>query len=72
MKNSSKEVQRVCSGTLDQFVLEPTQKYAQSYLLIAIRRIKNVVRWKEFLQDPKKQPTMSILNKMKLDLSLIV
>ena len=43
LKNHHKDVQRVCSGTLDYFVPEPSQKYVQADLLIALRRFKNVV-----------------------------
>ena len=61
MENIRKEVQRVCSGTSDQFVLEPSQKAVQADILIAIRRFKNVVRWKEFWRD-QRQSTEPELN----------
>ena len=52
-ENMCEEVQRVCSGTSDWFVPEPSQKAVQADILIAIRRFKNVVRWKEFWRDQK-------------------
>ena len=54
MENLRQEVQRVCSGTSDQFVPETSRKAVQADILIAIRRFKNVVRWKEFWCDQKK------------------
>ena len=53
MENLCQEVQRVCSGTSDCFVPEPSQKAVKFDILIAIRRFKNVVRWKEFWRDQK-------------------
>ena len=53
MENLPQEVQRVCSGTSDRFVPEPSRKAVQADILIAIRRLKNVVRWKEFWRDQK-------------------
>ena len=53
MENICEEVQRVCSGTSDRFVPEPSQKYVQYDLLIAIRIFKNVFWWKEFWRDQK-------------------
>ena len=53
MENLRQEVQRVCSGTLDRFVPEPSRKAVQADILIAIRSFKNVVRWKEFWRDQK-------------------
>ena len=47
------EFQRVCSGTSDRFVSEPSQKSVQDHLLISMRRFKNVVRWKEYWRDQK-------------------
>ena len=52
-ENLLQEVQRVCSGTLDRFIPEPPQKAVQDDILMAIRRFKNVVRWKEFWRDQK-------------------
>ena len=52
-ENLRKEVQHVCSGTSDWFVPEPSQKYVQDDILIAIRRFKNVVRWKKFWRNQK-------------------
>ena len=53
MKNLRQEVQRVCSGTSDRFVPEPSRKVVQSDILIAIRSFKNVVRKKKFWRDQK-------------------
>ena len=53
MENLGKEFQRVCSGTSDQFVPEPSQKSVQADILIAMRRFKNVVSCKEFWRDQK-------------------
>ena len=53
MENIRQEVQHVCSGTSDWFVPEPSWKAVQADILIAIRRFKNVVRWKEFWNDQK-------------------
>ena len=53
IKNLRQEVQRVCSGTSDRLVPEPSQKSVQSDILLAIRRFKNVARWKEFWRDQK-------------------
>ena len=53
MENLRKEVQRVCSGTLDQLVTELYRKSVQADVLITMRRFKNVVRWKEFWRDQK-------------------
>ena len=53
MENLCQEVQRLCSGTSDRFVPEPSQKAVQADILNAIRRFKNVVRWKEFWCDQK-------------------
>ena len=61
MENIRKEVQHVFSGISDRFVSEPSQKSVQSNILIAIRRFKNVVRWKEFWRD-QKQSTETELN----------
>ena len=61
MENIRKEVQHVFSGISDRFVSEPYQKSVQSNILIAIRRFKNVVRWKEFWRD-QKQSTKTELN----------
>ena len=47
------DVQRVCSGTSDRFLPEPSQKSIQADLLITIITFKNVVRWKEFWWDQK-------------------
>ena len=63
MENIRKEVQRVCSGTSDQFVPEPSQKSVQADILIAIIRFKNVMRWKEFWRD-QKQSTKPEVNKV--------
>ena len=46
MENLRNEVQRVCSGTSDRFVPETSRKSVQADILIAMRRFKNVVRWK--------------------------
>ena len=46
MENLRKDVQRVCSGTLDRFVSEPSQKYSQANLLVALGRLNNMVHWK--------------------------
>ena len=54
IENLREEVQHVCSGTSDRFVPEPSQKAVQADILNAIRRFKNVVRWKEFWRDQKK------------------
>ena len=53
MENIRKEVQRVCSGTLDRFVPETSQKSVQADILISMLRFKNVVRWKEFWREQK-------------------
>ena len=53
MENIRQEVQRVFSGTSDRFVPKPSRKAIQANILIAIRRFKNVVRWKEFWRDQK-------------------
>ena len=53
MEKLRQEVQRVCSGTSDRFVPEPSRKAVQADILIVIRRFKNVVRWKEFWRDQK-------------------
>ena len=53
MYNLRQEVQRVCSETSDHFVPEPSRKSVQDDILIAVRRFKNVVRWKEFWRDQK-------------------
>ena len=53
MENLCKEVQRVFSGNSDHFVPEPPQKSVQADILIAIRRFKNMVRWKEIWCDQK-------------------
>ena len=53
IENIRKEVQRVCSGTSDRFVPESSRKAVQDDILIAIRRFKNVVRWKEFWRNEK-------------------
>ena len=53
MENLRKEVQRICSGTSDWFVPEPSQKSVQADILIAMRRFKNLVRWKESWRDQK-------------------
>ena len=63
MENLCKEVQRVCSGTSDRFVPEPSQKYVQADIPIAIRRFMNVLRWKEFWWN-KKQSTEPEVNKV--------
>ena len=51
MENLRKEIQHVCSGTSDRFVPEPSRKSFQAYIVVAMRRFKNVVRWKEFWRD---------------------
>ena len=61
MENLRKEVYRVLIVTLYWFVLEPSQKAVQSDILIAIRRFKNVARWKEFWRD-QRQSTEPELN----------
>ena len=53
VKNLRQEVQRICSGTSDRFVPEPSRKAVQADILIVIRIFKNVVRWKEFWRDQK-------------------
>ena len=53
MENLRQEVQRVRSGSSYRFVTEPSWKSVQAYILIAIRRFKNVVRWKELWRDQK-------------------
>ena len=53
MENLRQEVERVCSGTSDRFVPEPSQKAVQSDILIAVRRFKNMLWWKEFWRDQK-------------------
>ena len=53
MENLREGFQRVCSETSDQFVPEPSLKYVQADILIAMIRFKNVVRWKEFWNDQK-------------------
>ena len=63
MENISKDIQHVCSGTSDWFVPEPSQKYVQADIRIAIRRFKNVLRWKEFWSD-QKQSTKTELNEL--------
>ena len=52
-ENLRQEVERVCSGTSDHFVPETSRKAVQDNILIAIRRFKNVVRWKGFWRDQK-------------------
>ena len=63
MENISKAIQHVFSENLDRFVPEPSQKYFQAKIIIAIRRFKNVVRWKEFWRD-QKQSTKTELNEL--------
>ena len=63
MENLREEVQRVCSGTTERFVPEPSQKSVQTDILIAMRRFKNVVRWKEFWRD-QKQSTKTELQEL--------
>ena len=63
MKNLRKEVQRVFSVTSDRCVPEPYQKAVQADIWIAIRRFKNVVRWKEFWRD-QKQSTETEVNEV--------
>ena len=53
IENLHEEVQHVCSVTSDQFVPEPSLKYVQVDILIAMRIFKNVVRWKGFWSDQK-------------------
>ena len=53
VKNLRQDVQRICSGTSDRFVPEPSRKAVQADILIVFRRFKNVVRWKEFWRDQK-------------------
>ena len=53
MANFCEGLQRVCSVTPDRFVPEPSQKYFQAKIIIAIRRFKNVVRSKEFWRNKK-------------------
>ena len=53
MENLCQDVQRVCSGTSDRFVPEPSRKAVQADILMAIMRFKNVVRWMEFWRDQK-------------------
>ena len=62
-RNLCEEVQRVCSGTLYRLVLELSRKAVQADILIAIRRFKNVVRWKNFWND-QKQSTESEVNEV--------
>ena len=61
MENLCEEVQRLYSGTSDRFVPETSPKSVQADILIAIRRFRNVVRWKEFWRD-QKQSTKTDLN----------
>ena len=63
IENLRERVQRVCSGTSDRFVLEPSQKAVQADMIIATRRLKNVARWKEFWRD-QKLPTETELNEL--------
>ena len=63
MENLREEVQRVCSGTLDRFFPEPSEKSVQYDILVTIRRFKNVVRRKEFWCD-QKQSTKTELNEL--------
>ena len=63
MENLREEVQHVCSGTSDRFVPGPYQKAVLADILIAMRRFKNVVRWKEFWND-QKQSTKTKLNEV--------
>ena len=60
MENLREEVQHVCSGTSDRFVPEPSRKSFQADILIAMRRFKNVVRWKEFWRDQKQSTETEI------------
>ena len=53
IENLRQEVQHIFSGTSDRFVPEPSRKAVQADILIAIRRFKNVVRWKEFWRNQK-------------------
>ena len=69
MENIHKEVQRVCSGTSDNFVLEPSQKSVQADLLIAIRRFKNVVWWKELWWDQKQSNQNELSEDLEVRLS---
>ena len=63
MENISKAIQHVFSENLDRFVPEPSRKSVQADILIAIRRFKNVVRWKEFWRDQNKS-TKTELNEL--------
>ena len=63
MENLREEVQRIYSGTSDQFVPKPSRKSVQADILIAIRRFKTMVRWKEFWRD-QKQSTRTELNEL--------
>ena len=63
MQNLRDEVERVCSGTSDRFIPETSQKSVQSDIIIAMRRFKNVVMWKEFWRD-QKQSTKTELNEI--------
>ena len=40
MENHGKEIQRICSGTSDRFIPEPSQKYVQDDILVAMSRFK--------------------------------
>ena len=53
MENLRQEVQRVFNGTSDRFVPETSRKAVQADILIAIRKFKNEVRWKEFWRNQK-------------------
>ena len=63
MENLREEVQRVCSGTLDQFSPEPSRKSVHADILFAMRRFKNVVGWKEFWRV-QKQSTKTEVNEV--------
>ena len=53
MENLREEVRNVCNGTSDRLAPEPSRKAVQADIPIAIRRSKNVVRWKEFWRNQK-------------------
>ena len=56
-----KEFQRVCCGTSDWFVPEPSQKSVQADIPVVMRRFKNLVKWKKFWRDQKQSTKNELL-----------
>ena len=53
VENICKDIQRICSDNSERFVPEPSRKSVQEDILIAMRRFKHVVMWKESWHDQK-------------------